>query len=128
MEDFTYVKEQIESKREWALAFKLSEVHNDNAPLGWTNYIELATWLFSHYNMADITKRPILENVKCPECDGEMASRKGPHGSFWGCKQYPKCRGTRDNQGRSKEEIAVERGQDKEEVIQQDGFRFERRR
>lgn len=44
------------------------------------------------------------ENLKCPSCDGPMASRKGPYGSFWGCKKFPECKGTRDNQGRSKDD------------------------
>lgn len=49
------------------------------------------------------------ENVKCPECGGEMISRKGAYGVFWGCKRYPSCRGTRDNMGRSREERAKEK-------------------
>jgi len=44
------------------------------------------------------------ENVTCPECDGPMVSRKGKFGVFWGCKQFPKCKGTRDSMGRSKED------------------------
>lgn len=47
---------------------------------------------------------PPYENVKCPKCDGPMVSRKSSYGVFWGCKDYPKCDGTRDNEGRSKEE------------------------
>lgn len=39
------------------------------------------------------------ENVRCPECDGPMVSRKSLYGVFWGCRQYPKCRGTRDVNG-----------------------------
>ena len=38
----------------------------------------------------------------CPDCDGEMVSRTGQYGVFWGCKAYPKCKGTRDSMGRSK--------------------------
>lgn len=49
---------------------------------------------------------PLIENVKCPECDGEMVSRKGQYGVFWGCKSYPSCNGTRDSQGRSKADRA----------------------
>ena len=49
------------------------------------------------------------ENVKCPECDGEMVSRKGQYGIFWGCKAFPKCKGTRDNMGRSKQDRADEK-------------------
>lgn len=42
------------------------------------------------------------ENVKCPECDGPMVSRKSQHGVFWGCAQYPKCKGTRNADGESR--------------------------
>ena len=49
-------------------------------------------------------KKPIYESVKCPICDGPMVSRKSSYGVFFGCKDYPKCNGTRDSQGRSKEE------------------------
>lgn len=45
-----------------------------------------------------------IENVKCPECGGEMISRSGKFGRFWGCSDYPNCRGTRDSMGRSREE------------------------
>lgn len=56
-----------------------------------------------------IEKPPILEDVKCPECDGPMVSRKGQFGTFWGCKKYPDCRGTRDSMGLSKAEREAER-------------------
>jgi len=32
----------------------------------------------------------------CPKCGSNMRARKGKNGEFWGCSQYPKCRGTRD--------------------------------
>lgn len=51
-----------------------------------------------------MSKDPSLENVKCPECDGPMLSRTGKYGVFWGCKNFPECRGTRDSMGRSKED------------------------
>lgn len=44
------------------------------------------------------------ENVKCPDCGGEMTPRKSSYGTFWGCKNYPKCKGTRDSMGRSKQD------------------------
>lgn len=50
-----------------------------------------------------------LENVRCPECAGEMISRSGKYGIFWGCKEFPNCKGTRDNQGRSKQDRANEK-------------------
>lgn len=49
------------------------------------------------------------ENVKCPDCNGPMVSRKSEYGVFWGCADYPRCRGTRDNMGRSKDDRERER-------------------
>lgn len=70
------------------------------------------------------------ENVKCPECDGEMVSRKSQYGIFWGCKAYPKCKGTRDSLGRSRAEREAER--DKQEANIEEGradkFAFKSRR
>lgn len=48
------------------------------------------------------------ENVKCPDCGGEMTPRKSQFGIFWGCKKYPKCKGTRDVNGMSKEDREAE--------------------
>ena len=33
----------------------------------------------------------------CPKCRGHMVLREGRYGSFYGCADYPKCRGTRPN-------------------------------
>jgi len=44
------------------------------------------------------------ENLKCPDCDGPMIPRTSQYGKFWGCKNYPKCKGTRDSMGLSKRE------------------------
>jgi hypothetical protein len=54
MPDPTYVREEIEAKPEWALAFSLSEIMNDDAPLGWSRYIFPARCLLNEY---DITKK-----------------------------------------------------------------------
>lgn len=32
---------------------------------------------------------------QCPDCGGEMKTRTSQRGPFWGCKQYPHCKGTR---------------------------------
>lgn len=56
------------------------------------------------------------ENVKCPDCDGEMIPRLSQHGKFWGCKSYPKCKGTRDSMGLSKADRLKERNEDHEDV------------
>ena len=59
---------------------------------------------------------PSLENVKCPDCSGEMVSRKGQYGIFWGCKSYPVCKGTRDSMGRSKADREAERLDKRDEL------------
>jgi restriction system protein len=43
----------------------------------------------------------VLDGVKCPVCNSAMVERMARQGvnagnKFWGCSQYPKCRGTRD--------------------------------
>jgi DNA-binding helix-hairpin-helix protein with protein kinase domain len=32
----------------------------------------------------------------CPRCGSPMLRRSGRHGQFWGCSQYPGCKGTRN--------------------------------
>jgi len=32
----------------------------------------------------------------CPSCGDPMKKRQGPRGPFWGCSNFPKCRGTRN--------------------------------
>jgi len=49
------------------------------------------------------------ENVKCPDCGGPMVSRKSQYGTFWGCKGFPRCTGTRDSMGRSKQDRELEK-------------------
>jgi ssDNA-binding Zn-finger/Zn-ribbon topoisomerase 1 len=48
------------------------------------------------------------ENVTCPECDGPMVSRTSTHGRFWGCKDYPRCKGTRNVDGEANRSRADE--------------------
>ncbi|MGE8170570.1 topoisomerase DNA-binding C4 zinc finger domain-containing protein [Pseudomonas putida] len=48
--------------------------------------------------VAPRTKRPL--KVKCPICGGAMSIRtakvgKNAGGKFWGCKRFPRCKGTR---------------------------------
>ena len=56
-----------------------------------------------------------LIETKCPECDGPMISSHGKFGIFWGCKNYPICKGTRDSMGRSKQDR--ENSKDKDDKI-----------
>jgi len=48
MKDPTYNKEEIDADPEWRLAFVLSEIMNDDAPLGWSRYIFAAKCLLSN--------------------------------------------------------------------------------
>lgn len=66
-----------------------------------------------------------IENVKCPDCGGDMVSRKSQYGVFWGCKDYPKCKGTRDSMGRSKAERQAEKQEeDQTNNSDNDKYRF----
>lgn len=49
MRDPTYRKEEIEANPIWYLAWVLSEIQNDNAPLGWSKYIPLAESLSNSF-------------------------------------------------------------------------------
>lgn len=40
--DPTYDELEIEANWVWRIAFLLSELYNDNAPLGWSKYIPAA--------------------------------------------------------------------------------------
>lgn len=47
--------------------------------------------------------RPVLADraktmKPCPQCGGPMVVCEGPFGRFWGCRDYPRCRGTRNVQ------------------------------
>jgi ssDNA-binding Zn-finger/Zn-ribbon topoisomerase 1 len=32
----------------------------------------------------------------CPKCEKGMTERSGARGAFWGCVDFPDCRGTRE--------------------------------
>ena len=51
MSDPTYVREEIDENPEWKVAFVLSEILNDNAPLGWSKYIGTAKWLLAAFEI-----------------------------------------------------------------------------
>lgn len=40
-------------------------------------------------------RRKISPEVKCPRCGAEMVKRNGKFGEFYGCADFPRCRGTR---------------------------------
>lgn len=35
------------------------------------------------------------EIPKCPKCQKDMVKRPGKYGDFWGCSNYPRCKGIR---------------------------------
>lgn len=51
MIDPTYIKSEIEANPDWKLAFLLSEFDNDNAPIGWSRYINMAKLLRIHFEL-----------------------------------------------------------------------------
>lgn len=51
MSDPTYNSEEINANPVWQLAFTLSEIQNDNAPLGWSKYIWVAECLLATYEV-----------------------------------------------------------------------------
>jgi hypothetical protein len=48
MPDPTYTKAEIEANPVWRLAWLLSEIDNDRAPLGWSKYIIMAECLMAN--------------------------------------------------------------------------------
>jgi hypothetical protein len=55
MNDPTYDKAAINANPAWQLAFFLSELQNDDAPIGWGKYILIADSLLAKY---DIKAKP----------------------------------------------------------------------
>ena len=51
MLDPTYNTEEIAKNPAWQLAFDLSEIRNDNAPIGWSKFIFTAECLLKLYRM-----------------------------------------------------------------------------
>ena len=49
MIDPTYIKEKIDRNPVWKLAFQLSEIDNDNAPIRWSRYIPMAQYVIENY-------------------------------------------------------------------------------
>ena len=51
MADPTYDLKVINANPIWELAFSLSEIRNDNSPIGWGTYISTAECLLSLYDI-----------------------------------------------------------------------------
>jgi len=58
--------------------------------------------LIDHHGLIDLIRKSgknkeeinVLEERKCSLCDGKLIERKGKHGIFLGCSNYPKCKYT----------------------------------
>jgi hypothetical protein len=51
--DPTYVHTEIQANPIWSLAWRLSEVDNDNAPIGWSRYINIARHLLVTFELTE---------------------------------------------------------------------------
>lgn len=47
---------------------------------------------------------------RCPQCGGRMVLRSGVHGRFYGCLNFPRCRGTRNYSADVPEELEFIKG------------------
>ncbi len=50
----------------------------------------------------------MIEETLCPLCGGPMAPRTSARGKFWGCKAFPRCRGTRNSDGEAPRRQSLE--------------------
>lgn len=79
--DPTYVKTEIAANPEWDLAWVLSEIMNDNAPIGWGKYIWVATCLLGAFEIKRKSKECFcgteLEAGLCPNGHDPVASLTG---------------------------------------------------
>ncbi len=68
------------------------------------------------------------EDYKCPDCGSAMKERRNRQNGnkFYGCTKYPECRGTRDENGLSRQER--EERTHNNSVTHQEGFSFNRKR
>ena len=64
MGDPTYNAEEINKNPVWQLAFSLSEIQNDNAPLGWARYIFVAECLLAIYKVEKYHNGRSPDNVE----------------------------------------------------------------
>jgi len=73
----------------------------DKIANGQMDWIELLRQFYSNFKPTldranqiinrDVLNEIILENKKCPKCEGKLTIIKGKYGLFVGCSNYPKC-------------------------------------
>lgn len=59
------------------------------------------------------TGRPVVEvwpeeDLHCPDCGGEIASKSGRYGPYFGCTKYPKCSFVANVRGEAKKRAEIE--------------------
>lgn len=66
--------------------------------LEYQGYPEDAHWGYgaSGHTGARATRRRAAGPGKCPICGAQTSLRSGKHGDFYGCTDYPRCKGSRD--------------------------------
>lgn len=111
-----YLNNAYGMEKEWPKTFQV----------GAATYGEVCQAIFNHI---------VDDNMEtlCPLCNAKMVSRKNKEGRrFWGCPNFPHCRGTRDSEGKSKDDRYYEKNQDveREDVDRQSdrGFTFRKQR
>ncbi len=72
----------------------------------------------------------MIEETKCPICDGPMQSRanKTTGQRFWGCKAFPQCKGTRNTDGEAPRSLVDGDSRDPEARLPSDRQRDNDRR
>lgn len=66
-----------------------------------------------------------MNKPNCPECSELMVRRSGKYGKFWGCPNFPRCRGTR-SMNSPKPEFKKKQAEFKPSPYQEDIFEFVR--
>jgi len=62
----------------------------------WCGFLERSRRLRSEPLARNTLIEPNIQRPRCPQCGGKMSLRRGKHGEFWSCLNYPGCKGTRN--------------------------------
>lgn len=129
-------REQVATFIDYLEKFNLAIINNHNSSfIGDATSLnkrrdELETFIMVASGIMPSTDT--TDTLVCPDCGADMALRtnKQSGSKFWGCKKFPACRGTRDEDGLSKLEREVQK-QEKvniaiQKASQEDGFSFNR--
>lgn len=81
--------ENAEERRVFYVALTRAK-HRNYLMFDLTNPSKLIEELISRGNV----ENPFTDSVICPKCKGRMVKRQGPRDMFYGCCNYPDCKGT----------------------------------